>query len=52
MRERLMAGRESVETSDPDCNAKIMDAAFSFRALSLKDRHDGLMAAGKYPIRF
>ena len=35
-----MAGKESVEKSDPDYNAKTMDAAFRFWAQTIRDRLD------------
>jgi hypothetical protein len=35
-----MAGKESVEKSDPDYNAKTLDAAFHFWAQTIKDRLD------------
>jgi hypothetical protein len=35
-----MAGKQSVEKSDPDYNAKTMDAAFQFWAKTIKDRLD------------
>ena len=35
-----MAGKETVEKSDPDYNAKTMEAAFKFWAKTIKDRLD------------